>query len=65
MRPFAEIMQELTDKSGMLPPEIAKRADLSLTMVRKVLNGERPNPGRKTIAGLAKAFQVKPQVFFD
>ena len=65
MKPFSEILRQLAQEYNMTHEEIARRADISLPMVRKMSSGARPNPGRSTIAGLAKAFGVSPAVFFE
>lgn len=64
MRPFSVVLREELEISDMSQVELARKADLSLAMVKKMLSGDRPKPSRDTLMKLAQAMDISPMVFF-
>lgn len=52
-------IRNLRNKSGISQDRLSKLADLSLNTIVKVESGRNPNPTVKTLAKIAKAFDVK------
>jgi transcriptional regulator with XRE-family HTH domain len=52
-------IRKLRQKSGISQDRLSKIADLSLNTVVKIESGKNPNPTIKTLARIAKSFNVK------
>lgn len=52
-------IRNLRLKNGISQDRLSKLADLSLNTIVKVESGRNPNPTIKTLARIAKVFEVK------
>jgi transcriptional regulator with XRE-family HTH domain len=52
-------IRKLRQRSGISQDRLSKIADLSLNTVVKIESGKNPNPTIKTLARIAKSFNVK------
>ena len=65
MTPVSEILKRLQFELGITSAKLVKDSGLSMSMVTKIRTGERTNPSRETIAAMAEALGVEPEVFFE
>ena len=51
---FGKRLKQLRDLQGLSVYELAKRAEMSHSIILYIENGQRPSPGLKTLRALAK-----------
>ena len=65
LRPFRELLREYRLSAGLTVTQLAKRSGVLRSTIQLLESGERGEPRRWTMAALAEALQIGPELFFE